>query len=326
MNGVFPRANTIVSIEESKLLKRFEYGLLFGAKGLDGALGVLNRMNYFRTYETAAAPNFGEMLDDLIKDSFGLMYDVLPEKKVWKLFGLYYDIHNLKLAAKERFLKKRLDGLYLDYGGYSMRTIRSAAVRESDDILGDTALTEGFFTALRATDMHDIDFILDKTYFAALKSAAERLGVPEIKIFVTERADLYNISVYFHSRAAGNPEGYFEKAFSDRGSFPLAEWQKYIGGEPENARSFPLWQKYEPLWKNAESGRRLFVEYDVMRDNYLVERTKAAKLIAFGVLPICAYFFNRLIEIKNVRILLTGKQNDYAEDEIAKRMRIPYEL
>jgi len=32
------------------------------------------------------------------------------------------------------------------------------------------------------------------------------------------------------------------------------------------------------------------------------------------------------MEIKNIRILLTGKKNNYGTAEIKKRMRIPYEL
>jgi len=61
-------------------------------------------------------------------------------------------------------------------------------------------------------------------------------------------------------------------------------------------------------------------------DNYLIDRTKACKLMAFGIEPICAFFFNKLIEIKNIRILLKGKESDYSQAEIKKRMRITYEL
>ena len=48
--------------------------------------------------------------------------------------------------------------------------------------------------------------------------------------------------------------------------------------------------------------------------------------MAFGIEPICAYFYNKLMEIKNIRILLTGKQNGYFTEDIKKRMRQPYEL
>ena len=326
VNGIFPYANTIICIEDSKLLKQFQYNILYNTPDLQASLDELNKMNYFHTYVSADAANYSAVLDELIKDTFDLMKNVAPGEALWRMFALYYDIHNMKLVAKERFLGKRLDSLAVDFGSYSLRTIRSAAVRESDDILGNETLTGGFFEALRAKELYDIDFILDKTYFAALKKLAEELGVPEIVEFVVEKTDLFNVSVYFQSLAAGTPKGYFAKAFSGQGSCPLDEWLIYVDGEPEEAEKFPLWQKYKPIWGTAAGRRQLFEELDVLIDNYLIEKTKACKLMAFGIMPICAYFFNKLMEIKNIRILLTGKKSNYSTYEIKRRMRAPYEL
>lgn len=326
IEGIFPHANTIVCIEDSKLLKQFQYDILHNAKGLRAALDELNKMNYFRTYENADTGNYSQVLDGLMKDTFDLMKEIAPGEAIWKMFALYYDIHNMKLAAKERLSGKRLDNLAIQYGSYSLRTIRSAAVRESDNILENETLTGGFFEALGAKDMYDIDFILDRTYFRVLRNIAGQLDSPGIMAFIIEKIDLFNISALFQSRAAGAPDGYFAAAFSDQGSCPLSEWQRYIGGDTEEAAMFPLWQKYRPIWEAAESRKQLFEELDVLIDNYLIEKTGACKLMAFGIEPICAYFFNKFMEIKNVRILLTGKKGDYSTYEIRRRMRKAYEL
>jgi len=326
VNGIFPYANTIICIEDSALLKRFQYDILYNATGLQAALDELNKINYFRTYASANTDNYSVILDGLMRDTFDLMEDISPAEALWRLFALYYDIHNMKLIAKERLSGKRLDNLAIPYGSYSLRTIRSAAVRESDDILGNEVLTKGFFEALGTKEMYDIDFILDKTYFRTLKKLAGLLGIPGIVGFVTEKTDLFNISAYFQSLAAGNPKGYFEKAFSDQGSYTLSDWLLYIDGGPGETEKFPLWQKYKPIWEAADSRRQLFEELDVLIDNYLIEKTKICKLTAFGIEPICAYFFNKFMEIKNIRILLAGKKSGYSTEEIRKRMRIPYEL
>ena len=325
-NDVFPHANTIVSIEDSKLLKQFEYDILYYATNLQTTLDELNKINYFRTYENADAGNYSKILDGLMIDTFDLMKDIAPTPLIWRIFALYYDIHNMKLVVKERLSGKRLDRLAISYGSYSLPTIRSAAVRESDNILENETLTEGLFRALRMERMYDVDFILDKEYFRALKSLAMQLGVEEIVGFTVEKIDLFNVSAVFQSRAAGSPEGYFSNVFSDQGSAGLSEWEEYIGGEPEDVREFHVWQKYKPIWEASENRKQLFEELDVLVDNYLIERTKACKLIAFGILPICAYFFNKFMEIKNVRILLTGKKSNHSAYEIKRRMRIPYEL
>lgn len=296
---------------------------------MQDTLDELNEINYFDTYHNAEQHNYGAMLDGLMKNTFELMREIAPTEIIWRMFALYYDIHNMKLVVKEKLSGKRLEHLALDYGSYALSTIRSASVRESDNILGNESLTQGFFDALRLKNMEDIDFILDKTYFRVLKELALSLGIPEIVEFVTERIDLFNVSALFQSVAAGSPNGYFAKAFSPEGNFPLTEWPAHIGGDgavAKDAEKSPVWQKYRPIWANAESRKQLFYELDVLIDNYLIDKTKIALLIAFGIEPICAYFYNKFMEIKNMRILLTGKAHSYNTEEIKKRMRNPYEL
>ena len=327
MKGFYPHANTVVCIEDSKLLKQFQYDLLHNAIGLEATLEELNNINYFHTCRNAECYNYGVMLDGLMENTFDLMRSIAPTELIWRIFALYYDIHNMKLAVKEKFFGKRLDNLALGYGSYSLPTIRSAAVRESDNILGNDILTKGYFEALRTKDIYDIDFILDKAYFRTLRKYAGDLGIPEIVEFVTERIDLYNISAFLQWEAAERTPGYFEKAFSEQGSFALSDWEEFIGVEGSKAiENFPIWQKYKPVWEAAESRRRLFSEFDLLLDNYLINKTKICKLMAFGIEPICAYFYNKFMEIKNVRILLRGKESGYGSAEIKKRMRIPYEI
>lgn len=327
IKDIYPHANTIVCMEESKLLKQFQYEILYNTNDILEALNELNDINYFHSYKNAQKHNYDVMLDGLMKDTFVLMKEIVPTKSIWHAFALYYDIHNMKLVAKEKFLGQKLDHLALKYGRYSLSTIRSATVREADNILQNESLTQGFFKALRTRNMYDIDFILDKAYFQTLKKIVEEIGIPEIVEFVIEKIDLFNVSVFFQSVAAGTPKGYFAKAFSDQGSASLSQWQEYISDfTPANAKKFSLWQKYQAIWENADSRKQLFFELDVLIDNYFINKTTVCKLMAFGIEPICAYFFNKFMEIKNIRILLTGKENNYHTDEIRKRMRNPYEL
>ena len=325
-HDIFPHANTIVCIEDSKMLKRFQYELLYGADGLQAVLDELNNMNYFHLHRNADIINYRTMLDGLMKATMNLIKEIAPNEMIWRIFALNYDIHNIKLVVKERTMERRLDSLALDFGSYTMPTLRSAAVKESDDILKNECLTRGLFEALRAKDIYDVDFILDRTYFHALRIFADELGSTGIIEFVVERIDLFNISVLAQSLVIGSPEEYFARAFSEHGSLPLKEWQQYIEGGIENLGNFVLWEKYRPVLGEAYSREKRLSEFDVLVDNYLIGLTKACKLMAFGIEPICAYFYNKLMEIKNIRILLSGKENGYAIGEIKKRMRIPYEL
>ena len=142
---IYPHANTVVCIEDSKMLKQFQYDILYNASGLKATLDELNNINYFHSHKIADTDNYSDLLSDLMKATLDLMREIAPDEHIYRIFALHYDIHNLKLAVKERFFGKRLDDLVLEYGNYSMPTIRSATVMESDNILDDETLTKGFF-------------------------------------------------------------------------------------------------------------------------------------------------------------------------------------
>jgi vacuolar-type H+-ATPase subunit C/Vma6 len=150
---IYPQANTIVCIEDSKLLKQFQYDILYNAKGLDATFGELNNINYFRTYRHTASDNYRTLLDGLMTATFDLLREIAPSDLLSRLFALYYDIHNLKLVAKECFFGQRFSEPGFDFGSYSLRTIRSAAMWEADNILENETLTGGFFEALQAEDI-----------------------------------------------------------------------------------------------------------------------------------------------------------------------------
>ena len=56
----------------------------------------------------------------------------------------------------------------------------------------------------------------------------------------------------------------------------------------------------------------------------MIETMKPQKYQTFSVGPLAAYIIARENEIKTVRIILTGKQNDFPEEAIRERIREMY--
>jgi len=328
--NIYHEANIAVCVAESKLLKKFQYSLLHNAQSLQGVLDELNSINYFHSYRNASAHNFEKMLSGLMADTFDYIESIVPKSNVLQIFSAIYDIHNIKVAVKEVMLGKKLDNLFIEYGSYSIPTVRSAAVRKNDNILENKILTDGLFEAIRCGAIYDVDFILDRTYFRVLKSYGESLESSIISEFIVEYTDFYNLSAFFQAQVTENTAAqmsYFKKAFSECGSLTLDEWNEYaFTGKSGDLERCPLWQRYSRVLERLKGDGMISGDFDVIVDNYLIEKTKECKLIAFGIEPICAYFYNKLMEIKNIKILLAGKKYGFGTDKIKKRMRIPYEL
>ncbi|MFA6848612.1 MAG: V-type ATPase subunit, partial [Lachnospiraceae bacterium] len=59
-------------------------------------------------------------------------------------------------------------------------------------------------------------------------------------------------------------------------------------------------------------------------DSYLIEQIQPQLHNSFGIDPLAAYILARRMEIKSVRIILTGKRNDLPDESIRGRVRETY--
>ena len=64
-----------------------------------------------------------------------------------------------------------------------------------------------------------------------------------------------------------------------------------------------------------------YSEFETYIDNKLTERAKNSIYTAFGIEPLVAYILKVGTEVKNLRIILTSKENGIKENEIRLRMR-----
>ena len=59
-------------------------------------------------------------------------------------------------------------------------------------------------------------------------------------------------------------------------------------------------------------------------DNKMTDSMRSQKYESFSVGPLLAYLLARQNEIKTVRIILTGKQNEFPDEAIRERIREMY--
>ncbi|MBC7240560.1 MAG: V-type ATPase subunit, partial [Chloroflexi bacterium] len=72
-----------------------------------------------------------------------------------------------------------------------------------------------------------------------------------------------------------------------------------------------------------EQGRNISL-IEKLKDNYLITFMKQAKHVMFGIQPIVAFMVAKDMEVKNLRIIITGKQAGLSEDLLKERLRDVY--
>ena len=66
------------------------------------------------------------------------------------------------------------------------------------------------------------------------------------------------------------------------------------------------------------------VDFEKVADDFITEYIGEAKHISFGIEPLIGYIWAKEIELKNVRIILYGKINNFEKEEVFSQLRIPY--
>ncbi len=74
----------------------------------------------------------------------------------------------------------------------------------------------------------------------------------------------------------------------------------------------------------AEAADRDFVTLEMAADNLTVQFSKTAKYDIFGADAVVAYYYAKLIEEKNVRIILSSKESGVPKESVTERVREMY--
>ncbi|HER24903.1 MAG TPA: V-type ATP synthase subunit C, partial [Candidatus Atribacteria bacterium] len=66
------------------------------------------------------------------------------------------------------------------------------------------------------------------------------------------------------------------------------------------------------------------MELEKQRDNFILNFSKIGKYITFGIEPLVGYIIAKENDIKNIRIILSGKLNKLSPEQITERVRDTY--
>ena len=67
------------------------------------------------------------------------------------------------------------------------------------------------------------------------------------------------------------------------------------------------------------------MELEKFKDNFILNFTKIGKYITFGIEPLIGFITAKENDIKNIRIILSGKLNKNSENKIKERLRDAYD-
>ena len=309
-----------IGVQGRHALKGAQLDRLYAAKTYEEARKTLMEVG-FTDNESA---DFQTVADEHVQHACRLVRAVTPQPEVTDCFQLRYDVHNLKVLLKSRFLAKKPE--YLSAcGTLDVAKLRHAVAERRYD-----ALPEAFRDALNRLekqlaiklDPMLIDVRLDQAmYRYAFEQLRGRKASPAYRYFES-KADLQNIIMLLRARAMGKSAAFFADLAIEGGRVPVATLRKAF----EDTDRLPkLMSAYGPKVQLAVAKAALDAKalpaLEKEMDDYLLGLFSLCKYQTDGVEPLIRYLLLRQREATDVRLILAGKQNGFAPEAVAERVR-----
>lgn len=329
--GDYAYASARIRAKEAKLLGATQFEKMIEAPSAEMAFKVLAEAEY--GLGNGALPDvfsYEKLLSDELQKSYGLLLQIAPQPEVVKAFQRRYDYFNLKVLLKAEFSAQDVPDILSGAG-----TIGKAAIvhmiRERD--YGDftplmkKAVADVHDVFARTQDPQTIDMILDRASYRQLSSDLYGIDSEFLHRIADILTDSANIRMFIRARQLNKTWDFIKKFILQGGT--ISETVYRSGSEAsadtfaESIRATPYGTAVIKGWELSRIRKDLAM-LEKLLDEYLMEFVRRARFITMGVEPLVAWLFAKETEIRNVRIIMTGRINSLPAEVIRERLRAGY--
>ncbi|MCJ7656349.1 MAG: V-type ATP synthase subunit C [Candidatus Atribacteria bacterium] len=251
-------------------------------------------------------------------------------------FASKYDFHNIKILIKSKYLKKDISNeLFSPIGTIDIEKLNLAIKDEKYEDIPNSfefLIKKTFSGYSKFKDPEIIDFILDKERYIMIFNKIKEVEIIEteenfLRRFIKINIDLNNIISCIRAKTRGERKSFAKEFLIPEGDFkieniveiydsPLSSWfEKLIHTDYKNIVEIGV---------NYFQKNNSLMELEKLRDNFILNFSKIGKYITFGIEPLIGFVTAKENDIKNIRIILSGKLNKLSPDQIKERVRDTY--
>ena len=324
----FPCA--VIRGNERTLLGRNDLLKVVEARQFSLAMGHLTEFGYGDGSQLASPRDFEKILREEQKRVSELVFSILPEKEELQFLCCPADYHNVKVLLKAEFMGISAEHLLVDGGSIPPERMVQL-IRERNYIFLSQnmkyAVQEALDLFARGRDPQEIDITLDKACYKDMWEGAQATENEFLTGYVQLLIDLLNITTFIRLRQMGKGWDFFRKVFLEGGTIDEKVFTgNYEEAIPQLAEKLAPYGFREIVAKGGglavETGKYTLLEK--LCDDKRIQYLSDAKYITAGLEPIAAFYLAKESEIKNLRMVLTGKLSGTPEETMKERLRETY--
>ncbi len=273
---------------------------------------------------TAGTLDADEVLNKEEEKMWQTIREVAPDMHVFDVLSLPKLYHNLKAAIKEVCTEVENKNIFCDdceIPGEEMFAL--VGTKEFDKLPGNMPATarEAFDTLLHTRDGQLCDLIIDHATLESMLEAGKKSGEKIIEEYAQTAVAIADIKIAVRSQKTGKNAEFMKKAMVNCSEINVDQLtQAALAGAEEIAQ----YRKEHLIVKVPMHCVISPSAFERWCDNKMTDSMRSQKYESFSVGPLLAYLLARQNEIKTVRIILTGKQNEFPDEAIRERIREMY--
>lgn len=273
---------------------------------------------------SAEGVDFQTASDQHVLKACQLLRSISPNPQVTDCFLLRYDVHNLKVLLKSRFLAKQPEFLS-ECGTTSVHLLRHAVTDHSyaqlPEYLKDAMehLEKELvvnFSPLR------IDTELDKAMYRQVFSNLKGKHVFVVENYFRAKVDLQNFIMLIRVKNMGKDARFFDSISLPGGQISVNTFERNFD-EPDRLGKMML--RYGTnISQNAMASALSPAQLPVMEkeaDDYLYGLFKPFQYTVDSIETLIAYLLQKQREATDVRLILAGKLNNFDSEAVTERVR-----
>lgn len=273
---------------------------------------------------TAGTLDADEVLNKEEEKMWQTIREVAPDMHVFDVLSLPKLYHNLKAAIKEVCTEVENKNIFYDdceIPGEEMFAL--VQNKEFDKLPGNMSATarEAFDTLLHTRDGQLCDLIIDHATLEAMLEAGKKSGEKIIEEYAQTAVAIADIKIAVRSQKTGKNAEFMKKAMVNCSEINVDQLTQAALAGVEEIAQYLEGTSYR---EGADALRISPSAFERWCDNKMTDSMRSQKYESFSVGPLLAYLLARQNEIKTVRIILTGKQNEFTDEAIRERIREMY--
>jgi len=250
--------------------------------------------------------------------------DIAPDLSVFDVMSYTKVFHNVKAAIKAVCTGTEDRNIFYNDcsipGAQMLEIVKNKEFWRLPPAMSEAA-QEAYDVLLHTDDGQLCDVIVDRAALEAISEAGRNAEDAIIRDYAESVVAIADIKIAVRSQKTGKSQEFLKRALAPCDTVQVEFLAKAAANGMDAIRDYLLTTAYAG---GAEALAESPSAFERWCDNRMIETMRPQKYQAFSVGPLVAYIVARENEIKTVRIILTGKQNQFPEEAIRERIREMY--